>query len=557
MDIKGLRPSKGGSRKLYIETYGCQMNTGDSEIVVSIMQKEGYSFTGDIAEADVIFVNTCSVRDNAEQRIWGRLNEFKRYKKRRPDLVVGVLGCMAERLKESLMERERIVDVVAGPDSYRSLPDLVRSAADGIRGVNVQLSKEETYAEISPVRLDKNGVGAFIAIMRGCNNMCSYCVVPYTRGRERSRDPQTIVREVRELFAAGYREVTLLGQNVNSYRWPNSADAKAVGTAGPDAVSGKDVAGGPDGTSAASGYDGTAGTFEPDVTSAVSGYEVTAGYSRLDGTFGTDRFDGTTGDAVAGPAVSGQESLGAVRDAAAHYSGASGDGIGTEPVDFAALLDMVASVSPLLRVRFATSHPKDLSDTVLETMARKPNICRSIHLPAQSGSSRMLAVMNRRYTREWYLGRIAAIRWYLPDCTVTTDLIAGFCTETEEDHLATLSLMREVGYSFAFMFKYSERPGTKASRSMPDDVPEGVKTRRLTEIINLQNELSLEGNRQDVGRTFEVLTEGVSKRSPDQLFGRTSQNKVVVFDRGNTGIGEYVEVEITGCSAATLYGKLK
>lgn len=443
-----MRPAVGSQRKLYIETYGCQMNTGDSEIVLSIMQADGFVFTDEIAQADIIFVNTCSVRDNAEQRIWGRLNEFKRHKKQKPGLIVGVLGCMAERLKESLMEKQGLVDIVAGPDSYRSLPDLVRSASDGMRGINVQLSKEETYAEISPVRLDKNGVSAFIAIMRGCNNMCSYCVVPYTRGRERSRDPQTIYNEAKGLFERGYREVTLLGQNVNSYAW------------------------------------------EPDGTG------------------------------------------------------------------FAELLDMVAGIDPALRVRFATSHPKDLSDKVLQVMSARENICRSIHLPAQSGSSRMLEVMNRRYTREWYLGRIAAIKKYLPDCSVTTDLIAGFCTETEEDHLQTLSLMEQVGYDFAFMFKYSERPGTKASRSMADDVPEEVKTRRLTQIIELQNRLSLESNRRDVGRTFEVLVEGTSKRSPQQLFGRTSRNKVVVFDRGDHKPGDYLTVEITGCSGATLYGSV-
>ncbi|MCD8072596.1 MAG: tRNA (N6-isopentenyl adenosine(37)-C2)-methylthiotransferase MiaB [Alistipes sp.] len=446
MNIQGLRPSTGGDRKLYIETYGCQMNTGDSEIVLSIMQAEGYAFTEDIAQANVIFVNTCSVRENAEQRIWGRLNEFKRYKKQKPGLVIGVLGCMAERLRENLMERQQVVDIVAGPDSYRSLPELVRSATGGMRGVNVQLSKEETYAEISPVRLDKNGVSAFIAIMRGCNNMCSYCVVPYTRGRERSRDPETIVGEARGLFEAGYREVTLLGQNVNSYIWEEGK------------------------------------------------------------------------------------------------------------VDFAALLGMVADIDPALRVRFATSHPKDLSDSVLEVMASKVNICRSIHLPAQSGSTRMLEAMNRRYTREWYLSRIEAIKKYMPDCSITTDLIAGFCGETEEDHLQTLSLMKEVGYDFAFMFKYSERPGTRASCTMPDDVPQEIKTRRLTEIINLQNELSLENNRRDVGKTFEVLVEGASRRSPDRLSGRTSQNKVVIFDKGSLKPGDYATVKITECTAATLLG---
>ena len=421
------------------------MNVGDSEIVVSLMQADGYFYTEDIGEADVILINTCSIRDNAEQRIWGRLKEFKRYKRAKPGLLIGVIGCMAERLRDSLMEQEQIVDIVAGPDSYRDLPKLAKDAASGTRGVNVMLSTEETYADVSPVRLDKNGVSAFIAIMRGCNNYCTYCVVPYTRGRERSRDPQTIVREARELFDAGYREVTLLGQNVNSYSW-------------------------------------------------------------------------------------------------------NGKG-------FADLLEMVADINPLLRVRFATPHPKDISDLFLEVMAATPNICKHIHLPAQSGSTRMLEQMNRKYTREWYLDRVAAIRRHMPECAITTDLIAGFCGETPEDHAATLSLMREVGYDFAFMFKYSERPGTQAERTMDDDIPEDVKTQRLNEIIALQNELSLESNRRDVGKRFEVLVEGESKRSSEQLFGRTGQNKVVVFDRGSYKPGDYLTVEITDCSSATLMGR--
>lgn len=448
-NIRSLRPVTGNGEKLYIETYGCQMNVGDSEVVVSILQTEGFVYTEDISQADVILINTCSIRDNAEQRIWGRLRELKQYKKRKPGLLVGVIGCMAERLKEELIEREGLVDIVAGPDSYRDMPRLVRSAKTGAGAVNVLLSHEETYAEISPVRLDKNGVSAFISIMRGCNNMCSYCVVPYTRGAERSRDPQTILDEARELFAAGYREVTVLGQNVNSYSWKSEG-----------------------------------------------------------------------GDTC-----------------------------------FASLLEEIARISPLLRVRFSTSHPKDLSDGVLETMRRYPNICRAIHLPAQSGSTRMLELMNRKYTREWYLGRIAAIRSYLPDCAISTDLIAGFCTETDADHSDTISLMREVGYEFAFMFKYSERPNTKAARHWPDDVDDAVKTARLTEIINLQNELSLASNRRDVGKRFEVLIEGESKRSGEQLFGRTSQNKVVVFDRKDFRVGDYVDVEIADCSSATLIGR--
>ena len=450
MKLEDLRPLSGNGKRLYVETYGCQMNVGDSEILVSIMQDEGYRYTEDIAQADVILVNTCSIRDNAEQRIWGRLREFHRYKMARKGLVVGIVGCMAERLREELFERETVVDVVAGPDSYRELPRLVAAAAAGGHGVNVQLSQEETYGDIRPVRLDRNGVSAFISIMRGCNNFCSYCVVPYTRGRERSRDPQTILREAQELFSAGYREVTLLGQNVNSYRWK----------------------------------EGTA-----------------------------------------------------------------------EAVDFPALVERVAGISPLLRVRFATSHPKDLSDRLIEVMASYPNICRAVHLPAQSGSDRMLAAMNRKYTRTWYLERVAAIRRRMPDCAVTTDLIAGFCGETAEDHAQTLSLMREVGYDSAYMFKYSQRPGTLASRTMTDDVSEEVKTARLNEIIALQNELSTASNERDMGNVFEVLVEGLSRRSSEQLCGRTSQNKMVVFDRtGETAPGDYVRVRITGCTSATLFG---
>ena len=445
IQVNSLRPLQGTGRKLFVETYGCQMNVGDSEIVVSLMQREGYVYTDRIEQADVILINTCSIRDNAEQRIWGRLNELKRYRKARPGLIVGILGCMAERLREQLLEGPWGVDVVAGPDAYRDLPRLVREAEAGGKGVNVLLSTEETYAEIAPVRLDRNGVSAFVAIMRGCNNFCSYCVVPYTRGRERSRDAATIVAEAQSLFDNGYREVTLLGQNVNSYR--------------------------------------------------------------------------------------------------------AGE------VDFPELLRRVASISPLLRVRFATSHPKDMSDRLLETMASMPNICRAIHLPAQSGATSMLERMNRKYTREWYLDRIAAIRRYMPDCAITTDLIAGFSGETEEEHAATLSLMREVGYSWAFMFKYSERPGTFAQRNLPDDVPDEVKSRRLQEIIALQNDLSLESNRRDVGREFEVLVESESKRNSGQLSGRTSQNKVVVFARGNHRIGDYVRVRVTGCTSATLLGE--
>ena len=445
-NINNLRPLTGSGRKLYIETYGCQMNVGDSEIVVSIMQQAGFRYTESLEEADIVLINTCSIRDNAEQRIWGRLSEMRHMRKKKPSLIIGIIGCMAERLKEDLTKGGTGVDIVAGPDAYRDLPRLVREVDGGATGVNVELSKEETYAEIAPVRLDRNGVSAFIAIMRGCNNYCSYCVVPYTRGIERSRDAKTIVAEARTLFENGYREVTLLGQNVNSYR---------------------------------------------------------------------------TGD-----------------------------------VDFPELLKQVAEISPLLRVRFATSHPKDISDKLLETMASMPNICRAIHLPAQSGSTEMLKRMNRKYTREWYLERVEAIRRYMPDCAITTDLIAGFAHETEEEHAETLSLMREVGYDFAYMFKYSERPGTFAQRNLGDDIPEDVKTRRLTEIIDLQNKLSEESNKRDIGKEFEILVECTSKRSEEQLSGRTSQNKMVVFDRHNFKVGDYVKVRITGCSSATLFGEV-
>ena len=444
ININNLRPLTGSGRKLYIETYGCQMNVGDSEIVVSIMQQEGYRYTEVLEEADVVLINTCSIRDNAEQRIWGRLSEMRRIRKQKPSLIIGIIGCMAERLKEELTKGGTGVDIVAGPDAYRDLPRLVREVDNGSTGVNVELSKEETYAEIAPVRLDRIGVSAFIAIMRGCNNYCSYCVVPYTRGIERSRDAETIIAEARTLFENGYREVTLLGQNVNSYR--------------------------------------------------------------------------------------------------------------TGEVDFPELLRRVAEISPLLRVRFATSHPKDISDKVLETMASMPNICKAIHLPAQSGSTEMLKRMNRKYTREWYLERVAAIRRYMPDCAITTDLIAGFAHETEEEHHETITLMEEVGYDFAYMFKYSERPGTFAQRNLGDDIPEDVKTRRLTEIIDLQNRLSEESNKRDVGKEFEILVECTSKRSEEQLSGRTSQNKMVVFDRGDHKVGDYVKVRITGCASATLFG---
>ena len=435
--------------KLYIETYGCQMNVADTEIIFSLMADAGYERTEDMSEADVILANTCSVRDNAEQRIWGRIDLFATEKKRRPGVLTGIVGCMAERLKDALLESGK-VDIVAGPDAYRNLPKLVAAASAGTPQIDVMLSHEETYGDIKPVRIDKNGVSAFISIMRGCNNVCSYCVVPYTRGAERSRNPKTIVREACQVFSDGYKEVTLLGQNVDSYFW----------------------------------------------------------------------------------------------------KGEDGD------VDFADLLAAVADVSPQLRVRFATSHPKDISDKLIEVMASRPNICHCIHLPVQSGSDAMLVKMRRRYTRAWYLERVAKIRSLMPDCVITTDVIAGFCGETEQDHQDTLSIMREVGYDYAYMFQYSERPGTLAARNYPDDVPPEVKTRRLEEIIALQNQLSLESNRRDVGKVFEVLVEGPSRKNAAELCGRTPGGKMCVFPDSVHKAGDYANVEVQSCTSATLICKL-
>ena len=469
-------------KKLYIETYGCQMNVADSEVVASVLNDAGYHPASSIKEADLILVNTCSIRENAEQRVWGRLDLFRSEKKKRPQVIVGVLGCMAERLKEKLLESDKMVDMVVGPDAYRDLPMLVETAASGHAAVNVLLSREETYADISPVRLDSNGVSAFISIMRGCNNMCSYCVVPYVRGAERSRDPETIVREAREVFEKGYREVTLLGQNVNSYSWNG---------AGQDDIPRSAVI--------------IQGAGKPDVRQ----------------------------DLVINPDSDKQESI-----------------------SFASLLGMVASIDPRLRVRYSTSHPRDMSDDVLKVMAKHENICKHIHLPVQSGSSSVLKRMNRKYTREWYLDRISAINSILPGCTLSTDIIAGFCGETDEEHQETLSLMREVGFDFAYMFKYSERPGTGASRHMKDDVPEEVKTRRLNEIIALQNELSAASKKADIGKTYEVLVEGTAKKPAGAMMGRTSGNKVVVFQASAVRPGDYVNVSIIRSTSATLIGNL-
>jgi len=469
-------------KTFYIETYGCQMNVADSEVVASVLSDAGYQPAVSIKEADLILVNTCSIRENAEQRVWGRLDLFKSEKKKRPQVIVGVLGCMAERLKEKLLESDKMVDMVVGPDAYRDLPMLVETASSGHAAVNVLLSREETYADISPVRLESNGVSAFISIMRGCNNMCSYCVVPYVRGAERSRDPKTIVREAREVFEKGYREVTLLGQNVNSYSWKG---------AGQDDIPRSAVI--------------ILGAAKPDV--------------RQDLAINPD---------------SGKQ----------------------EPISFANLLEMVALIDPRLRVRYSTSHPRDMSDDVLKVMAKHGNICKHIHLPVQSGSSSVLQRMNRKYTREWYLDRIDAVNRILPECALSTDVIAGFCGETEEEHLETLSLMREVGFDFAYMFKYSERPGTGASRHLKDDVPEEVKTRRLNEIIALQNELSAVSKKADIGKTYEVLVEGMAKKPAGAMMGRTFGNKVVVFQASGIRPGDYVNVTITRSTSATLIGTL-
>ena len=456
LDIKkleGLQPvlvknNPAAHSNLYIETYGCQMNVADSEVVVSILNGEGFNLTENYKEADLILINTCSIRDNAEQRIFNRLNEFKALKKQKKGLLVGIIGCMAERLKENLLEKEKLVDLVVGPDAYRDLPKLVKEAEGGQRAINVLLSREETYAEISPVRLDKNGVSSFVSIMRGCDNMCAFCVVPFTRGRERSRKPETILNEIRELLDNSYKEVTLLGQNVDKYNW-NEGE-----------------------------------------------------------------------------------------------------------VSFAKLLEMTAQLSPQLRVRFSTSYPQDMTDEVLHTIAKYPNICKYIHLPVQSGSSEILDKMKRGYTREWYMDRISAIKRIIPDCAISSDFITGFCGETEQDHQQTLSLMDWVGFEFAYMFKYSERPNTCAARKLPDDVPEEIKSRRLDEIIELQHKLSHISNKKDLGKTFEVLIEGVSKKSDDRLFGRNSQNKVVVFNKKDNQIGDYVMVKVNDCTSATLHGEI-
>jgi len=440
-------------KRFYIESYGCQMNFSDSEIVASILNGEGFGATRNYEEADLVLINTCSIREKAEQTVRKRLTEFKKLKQNKPGLLVGVLGCMAERLKSKFLEEEQLVDIVVGPDAYRSLPALVEEAETGQKAVNVLLSRDETYADISPVRLDSNGVTAFVSIMRGCNNMCSFCVVPFTRGRERSRDTVSIVKECQDLFNKGYKEVTLLGQNVDSYYFVDEAN--------------------------------------------------------------------------------------------------------DEIITFAKLLEKVALISPLLRVRFSTSHPKDITDDVLHTIAKYENICKYIHLPVQSGSTRVLQLMNRTYTKEWYLAKVERIREIIPDCGISSDVIAGFCTEAEEDHLETLHVMQYCKYDMSYMFIYSERPGTLAQRRYSDDIPEEIKKRRLIEIVGLQNRLSFESNQKDIGKTFKVLIEGDSKKSAGDWMGRNTQNKVVVFPKGNSNFkkGDYVMVKVMDSTQATLLGK--
>jgi tRNA-2-methylthio-N6-dimethylallyladenosine synthase len=441
-------------RHFYIESYGCQMNFSDSEIVASILYEEGYGATRNYEEADLILLNTCSIREKAEQTVRKRLSEFKKLKKQKPSTLVGVLGCMAERLKAKFLEEEKLVDLVVGPDAYRTLPQLITEAGGGQKAVNVLLSREETYADIAPVRLNSNGITAFVSIMRGCNNMCSFCVVPFTRGRERSRDAESILQECRDLYEAGYKEVTLLGQNVDSYHY--------------------------------------------------------------------------------------------VADNA------------PAPVTFGNLLEKVALISPHLRVRFSTSHPKDITDDVLHTMAKYENICKYIHLPLQSGATRVLQLMNRNYTREWYMAKVDRIKEIMPDCGISSDIIAGFCTETEDEHRQTVSLMEYAGYDMSYMFFYSERPGTLAQRRYQDDVPEEVKKRRLQEIVEVQNKLSLQSNQKDIGKTFKVLIEGVSRRSNEAWMGRNSQNKVVIFKKEDYDLksGDYVNVKVHDCSQATLLGEI-
>ncbi len=465
-------------KHFYIESYGCAMNFADSEVVASVLIENGFGATTNFEDADLIFINTCSIREKAEATVRKRLTEFRKLKKRKPGMLVGVLGCMAERLKSKFIEEEKLVDIVVGPDAYRTLPGLIEDAETGQKAVNVLLSRDETYADIAPIRLNSNGVTAFVSIMRGCNNMCSFCVVPFTRGRERSRDAESIINECKTLFEDGYREVTLLGQNVDSYYHasPNPSEG---------------------------------GAFNHSANSKNT----------------------SDSQGVMIPPLGG--------------GGA---------VTFAMLLEQVALISPLLRVRFSTSHPKDITDDVLHTIVKYENICNYIHLPVQSGSSRVLQMMNRTYSREWYMAKVDRIRELIPDCGLSTDMITGFCTETEEDHQQSLSLMEYCKYDLAYMYFYSERPGTLAERRFTDDVPETVKKKRLQEMVELHRTHSLQSMQRDVGKTFRVLVEGVSKKSNEELFGRNDQNKVVVFPKGNLKKGDYIKVKIDSCTAGTLIG---
>ncbi len=473
-------------KRFYMESYGCSMNFSDSEIVASLLMEKGFQSSTEHTNADLILINTCSIRDNAEQRVRNRLKEFSSIKKQKPEALVGILGCMAERLKEKLLEEEKLVDIVIGPDAYRDLPKLIEEAEGGQRAVNVLLSREETYGDVNPVRLNSNGVSAFITIMRGCDNMCSFCVVPFTRGRERSRDPQSIINEAKQLFEQGYREVTLLGQNVDSYQWSANYPSKK------DILKAKALR----------------HTEQSEVSPASS-----------------ERF----------------------------FAGAQNDETETS---FAQLLALVAQIHPDLRVRFSTSNPRDMTDDVLHTIAQYENICKHVHLPVQSGSSVILEKMNRGHNREFYMERINAIRRIIPGCGITTDIITGFCSETEDDHNETMSLMEQVNFDWAFMFFYSERPGTLAERKFKDDIPEEIKKRRLSEVIALQQKASIESNKKDIGMTFKVLAEGVSKKSDNDLVGRNTQNKSVVFSRGNFKPGDYVNVKVTSSTAGTLIGEV-
>jgi tRNA-2-methylthio-N6-dimethylallyladenosine synthase len=492
-------PKNNAGRKLYLESYGCAMNFSDSEIVASILSDEGFVTTTDFTEADVVFINTCSIRENAETRVRNRLKQFSASKAKNPEMVVGVLGCMAERLKSKFLEEEKLVDLVVGPDAYRDLPNLINRVEDGNKAVNVILSREETYADISPVRLNSNGITAYISIMRGCDNMCSFCVVPFTRGRERSRDAHSIIKEAEDLFAAGYREVTLLGQNVDSYKWKL-----------------------------------------PHPQSLSEG-------------------EGSAGELVAGeslPVLESKENLKSHEESIDRNSLGEGRGEASF-VNFAQLLEMVALVNPQLRVRFSTSHPKDITDEVLYTIAKYENICSYIHLPVQSGNSRILDLMNRTYDREWYLDRVHAIHRILPDCSISTDIITGFCSETEEEHQDTLSLMEYVKFQFAYMYSYSERPGTPAAKKFEDDVPEEVKQRRLEEIIALQQQNSKIRAQSRIGKIEKVLIEGFSKKSDKDYCGRSDQSFMVIFPvEGAYKPGDYVNVLVEKVTTATLIGRV-